>query len=141
MRLLHRLDGHSDDTIYRRYADVIAARGDFLALMFAAPFVDDATFDDYLARAISEMRCGTKDVSEVMDAYVQGLVNDNAMRQAIQEVQIKMADSVADGAISADSAADFMKILLGGDVNSASGGPVALRSMPAVPAATRPTRQ
>ncbi|MEO1554447.1 MAG: hypothetical protein AAFR82_10995, partial [Pseudomonadota bacterium] len=76
---------------------------------------------------------------EVMDAYVQGLVNDNAMRQAIQQVQIKMADSVADGQISADSAAAFMSILLSGDGSGESG---AGGGLPPVRAATnRPTRQ
>lgn len=92
-------------------------------------------------RHIEERTPLTARCEEVMDAYVQGLVNDNAMRQAIQEVQIKMADSVADGAISADSAADFMKILLGGDTTGGSSGSSVLGGMAPVTAATRPTRQ
>ena len=92
-------------------------------------------------RHIEERTPLTARCEEVMDAYVQGLVNDNAMRQAIQEVQIKMADSVADGAISADSAADFMKILLGGDGTGASSGSTPFGGLAPVTAATRPTRQ
>ena len=69
IRLLHRLSGETSDRIYKQYADVIETRGDFLALMFAAPFVDDKTFDDYMARAISIMRCTTKDITELVDAF------------------------------------------------------------------------
>ena len=69
IRLLHRLEGARDDRIYRQFAEAIENRGDFLALMFASAFVDDATFDDYMARAVAELRCGTKDVSEIADAY------------------------------------------------------------------------
>ncbi len=69
IRLLHRLSGADDDSIYQQYADVIDQRGDFLALMFAMPFVDDVTFEDYANRAVAEMRCGTKDVAEMADAF------------------------------------------------------------------------
>lgn len=89
-------------------------------------------------RHIEERTPLTARCEEVMDAYVQGLVNDNAMRAAIQEVQIKMADSVADGQISADSAAAFMSILLSGD---AMGDMGAGGGLPPVTAASRPTRQ
>lgn len=78
---------------------------------------------------------------EVMDAYVQGLVNDNAMRRAIQEAQIKMADAVADGAISADAAADFMDTLLRQNVNATGSGANSTFGGPVTAAMARPTRQ
>jgi len=48
---------------------VIEERGDFLALMFAIPFVDSETANDYFDRAVSLMTCGTKDADELGDAY------------------------------------------------------------------------
>ncbi|MEM9248561.1 MAG: hypothetical protein AAGB05_07670 [Pseudomonadota bacterium] len=55
--------------VYSDYADIIEERGDFLALMFALPFVPPRTFDDYVDRAVSLMTCGTKDVQELADAH------------------------------------------------------------------------
>ncbi|MEM9970528.1 MAG: hypothetical protein AAF762_05470, partial [Pseudomonadota bacterium] len=69
MRLLQRLEGVEDDRLYQQFADAIETRGDFLALMFAMPFVDDTTFDDYMARAVALMSCGTKDVNEIAEAH------------------------------------------------------------------------
>ena len=79
IRLLHRLSGADDDRVYRQFADVIETRGDFLALMFAMPYVDDATFDDYAARAVAEMRCGTKDVSEMAEVFAARGVDERAL--------------------------------------------------------------
>lgn len=69
IRLLHRLDQRDGKEVYQQFKDVIEARGDFLAMMFAAPFVDSETFDRYMARAISIMSCRTKDIAEIADAY------------------------------------------------------------------------
>ncbi|WP_347311237.1 tetratricopeptide repeat protein [Defluviimonas sp. SAOS-178_SWC] len=69
IRLLQRLTGRDGEEVYRTYADAIETRGDFLALMYAAPYVPDDRFDDYMDRAISEMNCFTKDVAELADAY------------------------------------------------------------------------
>jgi TPR repeat protein len=71
MRLISRLDAQPDSAqkTFEKYAQVIEERGDFLALMFAVPFLSAEKLDDYIDRAVSEMRCGTKDVEEIGDAY------------------------------------------------------------------------
>lgn len=68
MRLLARLEGNPDE-VYEKFAQTIEDRGDFLALMFAVPYLPVEKLDDYIDRAVSEMRCGTKDVEEIGDAY------------------------------------------------------------------------
>jgi len=55
-------------TVFEEYAQIIEKRGDFLALLFALPFVSDAVAEDYFDRAVSLMTCGTKDVAELGDA-------------------------------------------------------------------------
>ncbi len=50
---------------YADYADVIAANGDFDALVFAIPHVASMERDVYLARAISAMPCDYKNVMEM----------------------------------------------------------------------------
>lgn len=69
IRLLQRLTGRDGDDVYRDFAADIEARGDFLALMFAAPYVDDTTFRRYMERAISLMNCTTKDVTELIEVH------------------------------------------------------------------------
>ena len=77
----------------------------------------------------------------VMDAYVQGLVDNNEMRRQMQEVQIALASSVADGDIEPGTALDFLNALnrvpIGADADSLDdfGGP------PVAAAIARPTRQ
>ena len=68
IRLLQRLTEKDGVEIYRDFASAIDARGDFLALMFAAPYVDDETFDKYMSRAVAVMNCNSKDVAELADA-------------------------------------------------------------------------
>ncbi|MEM7613541.1 MAG: tetratricopeptide repeat protein, partial [Pseudomonadota bacterium] len=64
------LEGHRPmRATYDEFADVIEARGDFLALMFAMPYVPRDRAADYLDRAVSLMRCGTKDVAELGEAH------------------------------------------------------------------------
>ncbi|QBF30870.1 tetratricopeptide repeat protein [Thalassococcus sp. S3] len=55
--------------VFQEYEDEIEARGDFLALMFAIPFVSAEKAADYFDRAVSLMACGTKDVEELGDAH------------------------------------------------------------------------
>ena len=72
IRLLARLQergGRDPADVYRQFADKIEERGDFLALMFAVPYLSPAQLDDYIDRAVSEMVCGTKDADEIGDAY------------------------------------------------------------------------
>lgn len=71
IRLLSRLQAgtRTEAEVYAQFADKIEARGDFLALMFAIPHIGAAQVDDYIDRAVSLMRCGTKDADEVGDAY------------------------------------------------------------------------
>ena len=78
MRLLQRLEKDDAAEAYEKYAGVIAARGDFLAIMMAAPFLDETDFHLYMARAIALMNCGTKDAAELADAYVLRGLNDEA---------------------------------------------------------------
>ncbi len=79
IRLLARLTGRTTREVYAEYADKIEERGDFLALMVAAPFVDDAKFADYMDRAVSLMNCSTKDVAELAEAYASRGNADEAM--------------------------------------------------------------
>ena len=71
IRLLMRLqaDRAPEAAIYAHFADVIEARGDFLALMVALPHLPDDRAADYVNRAVSLMNCGTKDVDELGDAH------------------------------------------------------------------------
>ncbi|SMX24017.1 tetratricopeptide repeat protein [Boseongicola aestuarii] len=80
IRLLQRLTDADPQVIYETYATVIERRGDFLGLMFAAPHVSDDVFADYMDRAVSVMNCGTKDVSELADAYAARGMTDEAGR-------------------------------------------------------------
>ncbi|WP_425100800.1 hypothetical protein [Tropicibacter sp. S64] len=65
--------------VYEEFRDVIEQRGDFLALMFAIPFLPDSKVDDYIDRAVSLMNCGNKDADEIGDAYA--IRGDAAMVQ------------------------------------------------------------
>lgn len=71
IRLLARLqaDRRPAQAVYREFSDQIARRGDFLALMFAIPFVAPDVARDYIDRAASLMNCGTKDIIEMSDAH------------------------------------------------------------------------
>ncbi|WP_226781752.1 hypothetical protein [Oceaniglobus trochenteri] len=59
----------SAQSIYEELAQIIEDRGDFLALMFALPFVSDEKAEDYFDRAVSLMNCGTKDIDELGEAH------------------------------------------------------------------------
>ncbi|GIT89608.1 hypothetical protein JANAI62_09070 [Jannaschia pagri] len=69
IRLLWRLTGRPGEDVYAQFADVIEKRGDFLALMYAIPYIPAAKLDDYIDRAVSLMNCGIKDAEELGDAY------------------------------------------------------------------------
>ncbi|MFW2544243.1 hypothetical protein ACN2XU_16530 [Primorskyibacter sp. 2E107] len=73
-RLLAKSTSAADYTasakqVYDEFKDVIEERGDFLALMFAIPFLPHDRVDDYVDRAVSLMNCGNKDADELSDAY------------------------------------------------------------------------
>ena len=57
------------EEIYKEFATTIEDRGDFLAMMFAIPFVDKDKSKDYIDRAVSLMNCTTKDADELGEAY------------------------------------------------------------------------
>ncbi len=64
------LSGEQDPSVvYDEFKDIIEERGDFLALMFAIPYISAGKLDDYIDRAVSLMACGTKDADEIGDAY------------------------------------------------------------------------
>ncbi len=71
IRLMARLLAKERDpaSVYDEFKDIIEERGDFLALMFAIPYISADKLDDYIDRAVSLMSCGTKDVDELGDAY------------------------------------------------------------------------
>ena len=59
----------SPQAIYQEFAQAIEDRGDFLALMYAIPYISLDKTDDYIDQAVSLMTCGTKDVGELSAAY------------------------------------------------------------------------
>jgi len=71
IRLLSRLLAGERDpsTVFDEFRDIIEERGDFLALMFAMPYISNDKLDSYIDRAVSLMTCGTKDVDELGEAY------------------------------------------------------------------------
>ncbi|WP_108483585.1 tetratricopeptide repeat protein [Oceaniglobus ichthyenteri] len=69
LRARHLAPAISHRAVYEEYAQIIEDRGDFLALMFALPFVAPEKSADYFDRAVSLMNCGTKDVAELGDAH------------------------------------------------------------------------
>ena len=71
IRLLAQLTAgtRTGQSVFEDFETVIEQRGDFLALMFAIPYIDNSRTDDYIDRAVSLMTCGTKDADEVGDAY------------------------------------------------------------------------
>jgi len=71
IRLKSRLlaPGIAPETIFAQYRQIIEDRGDFLALVFALPFVAPDVAEDYFDRAVSLMTCGTKDVAELGEAH------------------------------------------------------------------------
>ncbi|RVT85738.1 sel1 repeat family protein [Rhodobacteraceae bacterium CCMM004] len=68
-RLLAKVQG--ERAVYDEFAAEIEDRGDFLALVFAIPYVDPETAADYVDRAVSLMRCTTKDVAELGEAHAK----------------------------------------------------------------------
>ena len=66
----------SPETVYDEFKTAIEDRGDFLAMMFAIPFVDKDKSRDYIDRAVSLMACTTKDADELGEAYATLLAPD-----------------------------------------------------------------
>ncbi|MGY3438852.1 MULTISPECIES: tetratricopeptide repeat protein [unclassified Marinovum] len=71
IRLLARLGKEADaeQQVFDEFAQIIDDRGDFLAMMFALPYVTADKRDDYFDRAASEMNCTTKDTDEMGEAH------------------------------------------------------------------------
>jgi TPR repeat protein len=69
IRLLQRLTGADGADIYAEFAGKIEARGDFIATLYAAPYISNFTFRRYMKRAVSMMKCTTKDITEIMEVY------------------------------------------------------------------------
>ena len=81
MRLLASLAGgeSANQQIYEQYADVIDANGDFDALLFAAPFVDKETQDNYLSRAAGIIQCDYKATMSMAQVYLDIGDQENAI--------------------------------------------------------------
>ncbi|MEP3348063.1 MAG: hypothetical protein ABJN34_03630 [Litoreibacter sp.] len=56
---------------FNQYADAIDANGDFAALLFAVPFVDDQTRAEYLQRAAGIVPCNYKNVMSLSNTFQQ----------------------------------------------------------------------
>lgn len=71
IRLLARLGKtpEAERQVFDEFAQIIDDRGDFLAMMFALPYVAEAKRDDYFDRAVSLMACSTKDTDELGEAH------------------------------------------------------------------------
>jgi TPR repeat protein len=91
IRLLsrHLSSERTAQSVFEEYAEVIEERGDFIAMMFAIPFVDSAKADDYIDRAVALMSCGTKDTDELSDASTAMLLPDQAYhwRQVVRTIE------------------------------------------------------
>ena len=78
--------------VYEAYTDVIAARGDFDALLLALPLIDDpAVFADYLNRATAITGCTFDDALRIADAI--GRSGD----RALFDRWLRIADYLAAG--------------------------------------------
>lgn len=73
IRLLARLLAPEtpETETYARFAKTIEDRGDFLALMFALPYVATEKREDYIDRAVSLMACTSKDIAEMGEVYAR----------------------------------------------------------------------
>ena len=67
-RLLAEAGLATEQSVYDEFKQVIEDRGDFLALMFAMPYISPDRTADYTDRAVSLMNCTTKDADELGDA-------------------------------------------------------------------------
>lgn len=89
IRLLSRHQDRPAKEVFEEYAEIIEERGDFLALMFAFPFLTVDKRDDYADRAVSLMNCGTKDINELGDAW--SFHGDGPLSQHWQRVGLAVA--------------------------------------------------
>ncbi|MEL6838254.1 MAG: tetratricopeptide repeat protein [Pseudomonadota bacterium] len=82
MRLLASTDVNdpSGRATYEQFADVIAANGDFDALIFAIPFLDPDTRETYIARAVGVMLCDYKNVMTLADLSLELNDTEEALR-------------------------------------------------------------
>ncbi len=102
----HLAPGTPPSQVYARFATVIEERGDFLALMFAIPFVPTAQAQDYLDRAVALMACGSKDVEELADAQAFLGAADQALQWKRVGLAMDYGQSLSQLAIS-DRQMDF----------------------------------
>lgn len=81
MRLLAALqsDAEAGQRVFREFADVIEANGDYEALIFAAPFVDKTTRDEYLSRAAGIIPCDYKNVMAMSRVLLELGETDQAL--------------------------------------------------------------
>lgn len=73
MRLLASLDADSQSgrRIFDQFADVIETNGDFDALVFAIPYVNDETQREYLSRATGIIPCDYKNVMTMSRLFLR----------------------------------------------------------------------
>lgn len=107
IRLLQRLTGQESAQTYSEFAEVIEARGDFVALMVAAPHVPDETFDRYMDRAVAEMSCSTKDVLELAEAHASRNLTEEAAHWLSVSLAIEGGNSLSRLGLSDRQMADF----------------------------------
>lgn len=107
IRLLMRLTGSDPEEVYAQFAPTIEDRGDFIALMVAAPFLTDDAFEKYMNRAVSIMSCTTKDVLELADAYAARNLSDEAAHWLTVGQAIEGGNSLSRLGLSTRQMSDF----------------------------------
>jgi TPR repeat protein len=105
----HLSSQRTAQSVYDEFAQVIEDRGDFIALMFAIPFVDAARADDYIDRAVALMSCGSKDPDELSDASTIMLSPDQAYHWRQVALTIEGGNVLAKLAISDSQMNSFNK--------------------------------
>lgn len=107
IRLLQRLTGRDAAEVYQEFADAIETRGDFVALVFAAPHVSDEIFLRYMGRAISVMSCTTKDVTELVEAYARRGMEKDVMHWVNVGMSVEGGNSLMKLGLSDRQMANF----------------------------------
>ena len=107
IRLLQRLTGRDEADVLREFGKVIEDRGDFVALAWAAPLVDERTYATYMARAVSIMSCKTKDVTELIEAAARRGDSDTVVHWVQVGLAIDGGNSLMKLGLSDQQVADF----------------------------------
>ena len=107
VRLLQRLTGRDAAEVYEQFTDAIDTRGDFIALVYAAPLVSDEVFERYMDRAVSLMNCTTKDITELTEAHAMRGLDEDALHWLRVGLAVEGGNSLMRLGLSTRQTADF----------------------------------